>query len=399
MKFFLIGIDDNPEQRFSPETEQIISSHRIFSGGLRHHRIVRNSLPEGSQWIQITIPLSLVFSAYRLHEEIVVFVSGDPLFYGFAQTIQNEIPTAGITVFPAFNSLQMLAHRLLLPYQDMHVVSLTGRPWHKFDEALICGYPLIGVLTDNREHTPGTIAARMLDYGYNNYRISVGESLGNPGLERYNTYSLPEILQKEFLAPNNLILEKTEERPRLFGIPENNFSLFDGRSKMITKMPVRLLTLSLLNLYQKHVFWDIGSCTGSVSVEAKLQFPHLEIIAFEQRPEGKDLLEQNARKFGTPGIQVLSGDFTTLGLNKIPSPDAVFIGGHGGKMQEIIARLSPILPDGATVVFNSVSKESRELFLTEASREHLTLETSVRIQIDHFNAIEVIKTVLKRNLI
>jgi precorrin-6Y C5,15-methyltransferase (decarboxylating) len=49
-----------------------------------------------------------------------------------------------LTVFPAFNSLQMLAHRMQLPYERMRAVSVTGRPWDALDEALIQGEPLIG---------------------------------------------------------------------------------------------------------------------------------------------------------------------------------------------------------------------------------------------------------------
>lgn len=97
-------------------------------------------------------------------------------------------------------------------------------------------------------------------------------------------------------------------------------------------MPVRLLTLSMLDLHNRHSFWDIGFCTGSVSVEAKLQFPHLHITAFEVREEGRELLEKNSRKFGTPGITGVIGDFTETDLSVYPVPDAVFIGGHGGKL-------------------------------------------------------------------
>ena len=71
-----------------------------------------------------------------------------------------------------------------------------------------------------------------------------------------------------------------------FGIPEEQFELLDGRANMITKMPVRLLSLSLLDLRNRSVMWDVGFCTGSVSIEAKLQFPHLDIVAFEKREGG-----------------------------------------------------------------------------------------------------------------
>lgn len=329
-KFYIIGIDDNGQREFQAEVREIITTHRVFSGGKRHYELMRDRLPEQYVWIDITVPLEEVFEKYTAYCEVVVFASGDPLFFGFANTVKSRLPEAEIQVFPWFNSLQMLAHRLVIPYQDMEVVSLTGRPWHEFDRALIAGKEKIGVLTD-RQHTPVAIAGRMLEYGYAGYRMHIGEMLGNV-TERVRTMELPEVLRSDFAFPNCLMLERTGLRSRPFGIPENRFCLLDGRAKMITKMPVRLLTLSMLDLHNRHSFWDIGFCTGSVSVEAKLQFPHLHITAFEVREEGRELLEKNSRKFGTPGITGVIGDFTEADLSVYPVPDAVFIGGHGGKL-------------------------------------------------------------------
>ena len=170
MKFYIIGIDDNQEQHFAPGILALIASHTVFSGGARHHEIVKPFLPHDYRWIDIVVPLDKVFEQYQACDRIVVFASGDPLFFGFGNTILRKMPDAEIELHPFFNSLQLLAHRLLLPYQDMHIVSLTGRPWHKFDEALIMGYDMIGILTDNKEHTPCAIARGMLYYGYDDYR-------------------------------------------------------------------------------------------------------------------------------------------------------------------------------------------------------------------------------------
>lgn len=395
MRFYVIGIDDNQNQYFKPEILEVIDSHKIFSGGARHHEIVKPFLPESYSWIDITVPLKNVFEQYEKHDEIVVFASGDPLFFGFANTIKREMSKAEIILFPYFNSLQLLAHKLVLPYQDMHIVSLTGRPWDKFDEALISGYDKIGVLTDNKEHTPSAIAERMLYYGYDNYRMNVGELLGNKEKEKVNTFDLKDVVGKEFSFPNNLILEKTYNRPRPFGIPESEFNLLNGRAKMITKMPVRLLSLNMLDLRDKFVFWDVGFCTGSVSIEAKLQFPHLKILAFEKREEGNELIESNSRKFGTLGIQSFTEDFPEMDITNLPKPDAVFIGGHGGKMNEIIAKISGVLEKDGVVVFNSVSTESRELFLQAIGQNNMKLDQSIKIGIDDFNVIEVMKAITK----
>ena len=386
--FIVIGMTDDREAWFPPEVLSAISAGLVFSGGKRHHEIVAPLLPEDARWIDITVPLEAVFRQYEGHPEVVVFASGDPLFYGFANTLRRILPDAELTVFPAFNSLQILAHRMLLPYADLRAVSLTGRPWDAFDEALIRGERLIGALTD-RQKTPAMIARRMLDYGYDNYRMTVGECLGNHEAERVRLLTLPEASEASFSFPNCLILEQTAVRPHPFGLPERDFELLDGRVNMITKMPIRLLTLSRLDLARRKSFWDIGFCTGSVSIEARLQFPHLKITSFEIREAGRELMEKNARKFGAPGIDIHIGDFLEADLGGLPAPDAVFIGGHGGKLVEMLRRIDEVLLPGGIIVFNAVSTQSQELFREAVSAvcRHVTGE--MHVTVDSFNPIDI----------
>ena len=379
--FTIIGIDDKDHPELPEQARAAIVTHHVFSGGKRHHEIMRDYLPEDHLWIDITVPLDDVFHQYENHPDIVVFASGDPLFFGFANTVLKRLPDAKITLIPTFNSLQTLAHRILLPYHDMHVVSLTGRPWLEFDRALIEGQEKIGVLTD-REHTPATIAERMLRYGYDNYIMYVGEALGST-TETVRILVPDDATALTFRHPNCLILHRTYERQRHFGIPERDFELLDGRANMITKAPIRLLTLAQLDLRRYQTLWDIGFCTGSVSIEAKLQFPHLHVVAFEQRPEGKRLMEINATRFGTPGIISRIGDFLQAELDDLPVPDAVFIGGHGGHMDHL-------LPNGI-IVFNSVSKQSQELFAETVKQHGFTLVSTQHVAIDDHNPIVIMK--------
>jgi len=404
--FIVIGITDAPQPWFPPEVREIIKGGKVFSGGKRHHEIVVPLLPEGAEWIDITVPLEKVFEKFRSPlpnrgggGALVIFASGDPLFFGFANTLRREFPEAEIQVFPTFNSLQMLAHRLVMPYHDMRIVSLTGRPWQEFDRALIERAPKIGVLTD-KEHTPAAIAQRMLEYGYTDYTMHVGEHLGNPQEERITSLTLEEAAEKSFAMPNCLVLDGSSvERSRSFGIPESSFALLDGREKMITKMPIRLLTLQALELAKRHVFWDIGACTGSVSIEARLLFPHLHIEAFEIRPECEAIIKENARRFGAPGINVHIGDFC---LTPDPSPvgegrpDAVFIGGHGGKLKEIMAKVCEVLAPGGVIVMNSVvapkvTTDSQKLWNEACEELGLRQEPPMRILLDEHHPITILK--------
>ena len=402
MKFTVIGITDAPKPFFPPEVMEIIRSGLVFSGGMRHHDIMAPLLPEKALWIDITAPLDAVFKQYvQLDADVIVFASGDPLFFGFANTIKRKLPEAEIVLFPSFNSLQMLAHRLVMPYHDLHVVSLTGRPWPALDQALIERMGKIGVLTD-RNHTPAAIAQRMLDYGYDGYTMHVGVHLGNPVREQVVTLSLEEAVASNFDHPNCLILSTDQELPaRPFGIPDQQFDLLDGREKMITKMPIRLLTLQALGLPGKQVFWDIGFCTGSVSIEARLQFPHLQVVAFEIRPECEPLIYHNSRRLGTPGIDVHIGDFLQTDIDGLPRPDAVFIGGHGGRLREIMAKVRDVLLPGGCIVTNSVSspvvqrmtdrRSSKVLFHEACVELRLKEETPIHIQLNDYNPIDILK--------
>ena len=405
MKFIVIGITDNPQMFFPPEVQEVINHGHVFSGGRRHHEIVESRLPIGALWIDITVPLEKVFEQYEQHNRIIVFASGDPLFFGIANTIKRKMPEAEIVVYAAFNSLQMLAHRLVMPYHDMRIVSLTGRPWQEFDRALIERAPKIGILTD-KEHTPATIAQRMLEYGYTNYSMHVGVHLGNPEKENVMTLTLEEAATKEFAMPNCIILYLPKHSaPSLtggvgggssFGIPDNHFTLLDGREKMITKMPIRLLTLQALDLPKRHVLWDIGFCTGSISIEARLQFPHLHIEAFEIRPECEAIIHENARRFGAPGINVHIGDFLEADLTALPRPDTVFIGGHGGKLQEMMKKVLTMLTDDGIIVFNSVvapkvTVNSKKLWDDACDELGLQQFPPLHIQVNDNHPITILK--------
>ncbi|MBQ7988717.1 MAG: precorrin-6y C5,15-methyltransferase (decarboxylating) subunit CbiE [Bacteroidaceae bacterium] len=391
----IIGISDSRKQWFLPEVMDAIHNGSVFSGGKRHHEIVASLLPKHAIWIDITVPLNHVFEQYEEYDHIVIFASGDPLFYGFANTVQHKCKDVKTRVFPSPNSLQMLAHRMCVPYHDMHVVSLTGRDWQKLDEALIHGETMIGCLTD-KVKTPHAIHQRMEEYGYNNYRMTIGENLGNEEREHVSLYN--ELATYDH--PNYIILQKTaQHNTRPFGIPDIEFALLDGREKMITKMPIRLLTLQALDLPRRRVLWDIGACTGSVSIEARLLFPHLHIEAFEIRPECEPIIHENMRRHGAPGIGVHIGDFCSVCCDDIATekaPDAVFIGGHGGRLKEIMAKVLQYLAPGGIIVMNSVkapkvTRDSHQLWDEACKELGLTQEPPTRIQLNDYHPITILR--------
>lgn len=387
-KFFVIGISDEAVPVLTGEVQQVIADSRVFSGGARHRELVKDLLPKNHRWIDVEVPLKTTFDIYReLNDSVVLFASGDPLFFGIGNTLKREFPEADLKVYPFFNSLQMLAHHCHLPYGLMKVATLTGRPWENLDQELIRGTGLIGVLTDKKK-TPAVIGQRMLEVGLVNYTVYLGERMGGER-QQVRQLTVEELSRADALAPNCLILEKTSHFERTLGIPENEFHYLDGRPRMITKRSIRLMSLAMLKLDTAQVMWDVGFCTGSVSIEAKQAAPHLELFAIEKRNESAELMLDNRKKFRIPGIQFCIGDFFEADLSGWTNPDRIFIGGHGGRLQEMLTILVDRLNEGGYVVFNAVSEKTAEAFQEAVEVLSLTITDQLTLQQDDHNPVTI----------
>ncbi len=393
LRFVVLGMGDEAGVTFTDEIRTLIQERHVFSGSKRHRELVAELLPEGATWIDVTVPLSDVYDQYAEYdEEIMVFASGDPLFFGYTTTLMREFPKRVRKTYPYFNSLQLLAHSLTLPYHDMRVCSLTGRPWHEFDKALIERTKKLGVLTD-RKKTPRVIAQRMLQYGFTGYTMNIGVLLGGER-EAIHRLELSEVAERDFPAPNCIILEAKAgevDYAAPLGLDEADFHWLNGRAKMITKMPIRLLSLSILGLHKVQNFWDVGFCTGSVSVEARLQFPHLNIRSFEIREEGDELMRLNSERFSAPNINYHIGDFMEEDISEFEVPEAVFIGGHGGKLIDFLIKLNSKMQDKGCIVFNSVSEKSLNLFREAVRTIDWQISQEMRVALDEHNPITILK--------
>ncbi len=389
INYIVIGISNDPNFILSDEMNVLLHKHLVFSGGKRHYELVKQLLPDNHLWIDITGDMPALFQKYKkLNQSIIVFASGDPLFYGFVNTIKKNHPDAEIKIHSHFNSLQLLCQRNSIPYQNMINTSVHGRSWEELDIALIHQPELIGVLTDTTK-TPAAIAQRMLDYNFNNYKMIIGEALEGEN-EKISHLSLKECTTQFFDTLNCVLLIKEQQKQKQFGIADVDFLGLENRPNMITKMPVRLVSLSQLDLYNRKTLWDIGFCTASVSIEAKTQFPYLTIIAFEKREECSAIFDVNTRRHSTPGITKVMGDFFETDFRLITAPDTVFIGGHGNKLEELIQLTDKYLLPGGRIVINAVKDESKESFIKSIERLNYNLLQSIEINVDEHNSITIL---------
>lgn len=167
----------------------------------------------------------------------------------------------------------------------------------------------------------------------------------------------------------------------------------------MTKFNVRILTIGYLAIEEGDRFLDIGAGTGSVSIEAALH--GARVWAIEKDKEGVDLIHRNKSKFEVE-VNVIEGkapiNLPNIKFNKC------FIGGSGGKLEEIFNYLDKNLEPEGILCANFITLKNLNLFmeLLKKYKYHDTetqlLQTSYMDQIGLMrghNPIFIIKGVKK----
>jgi len=119
----------------------------------------------------------------------------------------------------------------------------------------------------------------------------------------------------------------------------------------ITKSEVRAVSLYALLLRPDSLVWDIGAGTGSVAVEAARIAHRGCVYAIDKDADSADLLRNNVARYGDGRVSVVIGSAPDA-LGELPDPDAVFIGGGGTAMPEILETVLRRLRAGGRVVAN-----------------------------------------------
>ena len=99
------------------------------------------------------------------------------------------------------------------------------------------------------------------------------------------------------------------------------------------------------------------------------------------------------RQFGTPGIRSHIVDFFEAALADISRPDAVFIGGHGGRLRELLLKVHEYLLPGGTVVLNAVQETTSAEFEHTAKALGWHLAEPLKLKVNLHNEITVLKAV------
>lgn len=157
------------------------------------------------------------------------------------------------------------------------------------------------------------------------------------------------------VAPTVLV-DGDQGRERPLGLADDAFEQRRPVRGQITKSEVRAVSLYALGLRPDSVVWDIGAGTGSVAVEAARIAYRGAVYAVDKDADSAGLLESNVARYGDGRVNITIGPAPEA-LGELPDPDAVFIGGGGTAMPQIIAAVVDRLRPGGRVVANFAAME------------------------------------------
>ena len=325
-------------------------------------------------------------------ENAAIALSGDSGFYSGARILKERIlerfgDICPVEIIPGISSVQMLAARLGIPWQDWNLVSAHGVDCDPVYEIMKGRATFF--LTGGK-YTADVICRELVEAGLGDLRVTVGENLSylhedknvstdighvgsiltsDPGtkiehvdsfsasdpdtrnghvgsiltsdpdvkIENIVTGTASECAERSFSDLAVLLVDtKTPDGKQLIqcrrpaGMPDDVFA----RGKVpMTKMEVRCVILGKMAVSENDVVWDIGAGTGSVSVELAMQAR--QVWAVERRDEAVELIRENREKFGRWNLRIVQGE-APMDLKELPDPDAVFVGGSGGHLGEIL---------------------------------------------------------------
>ena len=121
----------------------------------------------------------------------------------------------------------------------------------------------------------------------------------------------------------------------------------------ITKEEVRAISINKLDLLNAKTFIDVGAGTGSISIEAGYNYPDLRVIAIERNDDALDLVNKNIENFNLTNVEVVKA-YAPVELDIYNDVDAIFLGGTGNKLEEIIEWSKDLLVPGGRLVANFI---------------------------------------------
>jgi precorrin-6Y C5,15-methyltransferase (decarboxylating) len=371
----VIGVLDDGAASLGRAALAHLQQAQLVIGGARALRLFAGHISPLAQQCDLTGALQQVpewiRTAQSENQRVVVLATGDPLCHGIAAYLASRLCIEAIEVIPNVSTLQLACARLGLPWQDMKFSSVHSKDAGDWVEGAEPGHGLYALLRDIRQNdrlailtspanTPDRIARMLVTEGLADaFEMAVAERLCQPEERIVSGMAITAAAQMPFADPNVVLLWRTRPRPTpvLLGLLDASYQQRYPEKGLITKNEVRVVSLARMQLRAGSVVWDIGAGSGSVGLEAARLCSQGHVYAIEKNVDDNAIVRANRRALGLSNHTLVHGK-APEGLQHWLDPDAVFIGGSGGELAELIRLVLQRLKPEGWLVMNFVTLEN-----------------------------------------
>lgn len=327
----------------------------VVFGGARHLDLV-DAGPRGQAW---PVPFDLAPVLACRGRAVVVLASGDPFWFGAGGSLMPHLGAGEWQAYPTLGTFALAASALGWRLEETHCLGLHAAPFAQLRPILGRDVRAICLLRDAA--AVGELAAWLCEAGHGASDVWVMEALGGPRA-RIRQARADGLDLDDISAPVSVAIQGAGAGiPRASGLPDDLFA-HDGQ---ITKRPIRAITLSALAPRAGEVLWDIGAGSGSVGIEWLLAGGG-HVHGVDSSAERSVRARQNAAAFGLSHRMTLHCLRAPDGVEALPCPDAVFVG--GGASEAMLTRLWDIMAPGTRLVVNAVTLETEALLMLWSAR-------------------------------
>lgn len=126
----------------------------------------------------------------------------------------------------------------------------------------------------------------------------------------------------------------------------------------MTKEDIRALSIWKMNLSDKANVLDIGSGTGTITVQSAMIAKNGKVYSIERDEDAYNTSIKNIKKFKVTNVLLEKGEAADI-LDKYIenklSFDSIFIGGSGGDLELLIKKSDLLLKNQGTLVMNFIT--------------------------------------------
>ena len=377
-KIYIIGCGLDCKRTMTEEAKQAIEYCDLLLGSPR-------LLEEYDQTKRMCLRNEEILEAVRKSgaEKIGVLVSGDPGFFSAAKKLTEELSEYEVEIVPGISSLSYFCARLKTSWFDAIFASVHGREIMNV-EAIVMRNKKTFLLAGG-DNSVSAVCKSLVKNELGSLKISVGQNLSYEN-EKIETGSADEFADREFDSLSVMLIENPDAEEYLAaGIPDDEF--IRGEIPM-TKFETRSVSVAKLRVLPTDIIYDIGAGTGSVSIEMT-RFAYLgHVYALEQKSEAVELIERNKKKFKAFNLSVIQAK-APVGLEDLPPPDKVFIGGSAGCLDDIVDVVTEKNAN-AKIVINAVTLETLNKAINVLEQKGYSIEvtqvsaTQLKQKSDHY---------------